>query len=378
MHCKFLKHGLAVSYDVLTKPCCVFKYDKKSSTSAYDTDLSTYHDSDYMKSLSTQLENGTWPKECVACQNDEIENKTSQRQNGNEAYKDYNNGDITLEIRPGNVCNFACQTCWPAASSRVTALYQQAGLDVITPDTGPSISDTDNIVDYTFLDKIKHRIKDVILLGGEPFYDKNCLAFLEWAIKNLSANLTLFTNTSVIREDIISSYTGTLTVVSSLDAVGKPAEYIRFGTDWDIVVKNFNRLKKFKNIKNRVNITTSAYNFYYISDVVELLLEDWPEVVSFGVAIEPKFRESVIPLHMRGDVITRLQSVIPKIETANIMLDQKQNSIMNIQSIIKNLKENAYNEEQHLALKQFSKKLDAVKRINSAEYGDYLKVLLND
>ena len=27
--------------------------------------------------------------------------------------------DITLEIRPGNTCNFACQTCWPEASSRV-------------------------------------------------------------------------------------------------------------------------------------------------------------------------------------------------------------------------------------------------------------------
>ena len=378
MHCKFLRHGLAISYDVMTKPCCVFKYDKKNSVSAYKIDLSSYHDSNYIKSLSTQFENGTWPKECVSCQNDEMQNKTSQRQNGNEAYKNYNDNDITLEIRPGNVCNFACQTCWPAASSRVTSFYQQAGLDVINPDTGPSIADTEKIIDYTFLEKIKHRIKDVILLGGEPFYDKNCLAFLNWAIKNLSSNLTLFTNTSIIREDIISSYTGTLTIVSSLDAVGKPAEYIRFGTEWETIEKNFQKLKKFKNVKNRVNITTSAYNFYYISDVVEFLLEDWPEVVSFGIAIEPKFREWVIPLHMRDDVITRLQSVIKKIEIANIVLDQKQNAIMNIQSIIKNLKENPYNEEQHLALKQFSKKLDIVKKIDSSVYGEYLKELLNN
>jgi organic radical activating enzyme len=378
MHCKFLQHGLAISYDTVTKPCCVFKYDKTSSTSAYDTDLSTYHDSDHMKSLSAQLKNGTWPKECVKCQNDEQQGKTSMRQNGNEAYKNYNDTDITLEIRPGNVCNFACQTCWPAASSRVTAFHQQAGFDVNNPYLGPSITDTADIVDYTFLDKIKHRIKDVILLGGEPFYDKNCIAFLQWATNNLSSNLTLFTNTSIIREDIIALYPETLTVVSSLDAVGKPAEYIRFGTEWEIVAKNFDQLKKFKNVKNRVNITTSAYNFYHISDVIELLLDDWPEVVSFGVATEPKFRESVIPLHMRESIITRLQSVILKIETANIVLDQKQNAIMNLQSIIKNLRENTYNEEQHLELKQFSKKLDTVKRINSTEYGEYLKELLND
>jgi len=300
------------------------------------------------------------------------------REMGNRAYENYNATDITLEIRPGNVCNFACQTCWPAASSRVTSFFQQAGFDVITPDRPKfGIGGTANIVDYKFLDSIKDRIKDVVILGGEPFYDKKCLAFLDWAIENLSANLTLFTNTSIIREDIISAYPGTLTIVNSLDAVGKPAEYIRFGTEWDVVEKNFNQLKTFKNVKNRVNITSSAYNFYYISDVIEFLLDDWPEVVSFGTCSEEKFKESVVPLHMREDIITRLQSVIPKIAKANIVLHQKQNAVMNINSIIKNLQENPYNEEQHLVLKQFSKKLDTVKRIDSAEYGDYLKELLN-
>jgi MoaA/NifB/PqqE/SkfB family radical SAM enzyme len=300
------------------------------------------------------------------------------RQNGNEAYKNYNDTDITLEIRPGNVCNFACQTCWPAASSRVTAFYQQAGFDVINPSSGPSIYDTKNIVDYSFLEKIKHRIKDIILLGGEPFYDKNCLAFLNWATENLSSKLTIFTNTSVIREDIISSYKGILTIVSSLDAVGKPAEYIRFGTEWNIIEENFKKLKNFKHVKNRVNITTSAYNFYYISDVIEFLLDDWPEVVSFGVATQSKFREWVIPLHMRESIIIRLQSIIKKIELANIALDQKQNATINLEAIIKNLKEDPYNEEQHLILKQFSKKLDQVKKINSSEYGEYLKELLGN
>ena len=341
-------------------------------------DLSTYHDSDYIKSLSAQLENGTWPKECVRCQTNEEQGKSSIRNDGNQAYKHYNDGDITLEIRPGNVCNFACQTCWPAASSRVTAFYQQAGLDVISPDNGPSINDTNDIVDYAFLEQIKHRIKDVILLGGEPFYDKNCIAFLQWATKNLSSNITLFTNTSVIREDIINSYPGTLTVVSSLDAVGKPAEYIRFGTEWADIEKNFKKLKEFNNVKNRVNITTSAYNFYYVSDVIEFLLDDWPEVVSFGNPKESKFKEWVVPQHMRKDVIDRLRSVIPKIETANIVLDQKQNAIMNLVSIIKNLEEQPYNKDQHNTLKEFSRKLDSVKRINSADYGSYLKELLND
>jgi organic radical activating enzyme len=379
MECKFLQHGLAISYDNITKPCCSFKYDPKNSVSAYDTDLATYHSTDYVKSLRTQLENGIWPTECNSCKVKEQLGKSSMREMGNRSYENYTATDITLEIRPGNVCNFACQTCWPAASSRVTSFFQQAGFDVTTPNKPKfGIDGNANIVDYEFLDSIKHRIKDVVILGGEPFYDKNCLAFLDWAINNLSANMTLFTNTSIVREDIISAYPGTLTIVSSLDAVGKPAEYIRFGTEWDVVEKTFNQLKTFKNVKNRVNITSSAYNFFYISDVIEFLLDDWPEVVSFGTAGEEKFKESVVPLHMRADIITRLESVIPKIAKANIVLDQKQNAVKNIGSIIKNLRENPYNEEQHLVLKQFSKKLDTVKKINSAEYGDYLKELLND
>lgn len=379
MECKFLQHGLAISYDNITKPCCSFQYDQKKSFSAYDTDLATYHESDYVKSLRTQLANGVWPTECSSCKFKEQDGMSSMREMGNEAYKDYNATDIQLEIRPGNVCNFACQTCWPAASSRVTAFYQQAGFDVSAPDRPKfGIFGNANIVDYKFLDSIKHRIKDVVILGGEPFYDKNCLAFLDWAIENLKANLTLFTNTSIVREDIISQYPGTLIIVSSLDAIGKPAEYIRFGTEWATVEKNYRQLKTFKNVRNRVNITVSAYNFYHISDVIEFLLEDWPEVVTFGPCGEEKFHEHVVPLHMREGIISRLESVLPKIGRANIAFDQKQHAVKCIRSVIKNLQENPYNEAHHLELKQFSKKLDAVKRIDSADYGDYLKELLND
>ena len=95
MNCKFLKHGLSISYEAITQPCCVFKYDEKNSLSVYDTNLSTYHDSDYLKSLSTQMQNGVWPKECVRCQVLELQNKTSMRQNGNEAYKNYNNVGVS-------------------------------------------------------------------------------------------------------------------------------------------------------------------------------------------------------------------------------------------------------------------------------------------
>jgi ubiquitin C-terminal hydrolase len=48
------------------------------------------------------------------------------RLNGDAAYSHYAQDELVLEIRPGNTCNLACQTCWPQASSRVTDYYRKA------------------------------------------------------------------------------------------------------------------------------------------------------------------------------------------------------------------------------------------------------------
>lgn len=57
------------------------------------------------------LENDQWPAACTVCEKIEGQNRfDSMRYNGNQAYANYADNDITLEIRPRNTCNFACQT----------------------------------------------------------------------------------------------------------------------------------------------------------------------------------------------------------------------------------------------------------------------------
>jgi hypothetical protein len=380
MECKFLSNGIAIGYDNIIKPCCAFKFEKNDRKYKIgEIDLSTYHSRPEVLSLQEKLKDNVFPNQCRDCKKIEEQGRgDSVRLNGEHAYANYKENDITLEIRPGNVCNFACQTCWPAASSRVTSFYQQAGLDVQNPVTGPNIDDTYIIKDYNFLLPIAEKIKDVIILGGEPFYDKNCLAFMHWAIKNLTANITLFTNTSIIKEDLIRSYNNTVTIVSSIDAIGRPAEYIRFGTVWEEVDRNFKKLKTFKNVRQRVNITCSAYNFYFIDDIIKYLINDWPEVVSFGVPKEKYFSENVLPLTLRPAVIEKLNSSIKLLmSNTEIKLDQKQNAINALTTICSNLLKNIYDLENHQYLKNFSKKMDMVKNINYRDYHDYFVELLS-
>jgi organic radical activating enzyme len=373
MDCKFLTNGINFKYFDFVIPCCEWKHDEKwvKEHNINKVNIITWHQHPDLVNARKELSQGIWPKYCSLCQNHENQNRQdSLRYNGLSAYQHYSESDITLEIRPGNVCNFACQTCWPAASTRVATFYKQSNI----PDSHQDL-EKNLINDFSMLLPITNRLKSIVLLGGEPFYDPNCLNFLNWCTENTSAEILVFTNGSVLDLDLLKKFKK-ITLVFSLDAVGKAAEYIRFGTIWDTVLKNFNTVKSLPNVTVRVNITTSVYNFYYFSDVIEMLLHDWPEVVSFGVANKDIFREKVIPLNLRKVIIDRLQQCCINIIKSNIESNQKANALKAIKSIINNLINNEYDPKLHEEFKLFVNKMDQVKKIKLQDYCQEISSLL--
>ena len=373
MDCKFLKHGLAIGYDGAVKPCCTWTYDQTWSQNNHYTqvDLSKWHQIVPLKQALETLSQNQWPDHCVNCATVEKQNRgDSIRGCGENSYSSYGPEDITLEIRPGNVCNFACQTCWPEASSRVAQFHHQAELIDIKNLNSQSIDDFD------FLLSVKYRIKDVILLGGEPFYDKNCLKFLDWASQNLTANTTMFTNGSYVDWNWVDNYPGKITMVFSIDAVGRPAEYIRFGTVWKEVYANFIRAQQHPKIQSRVNITASVYNYHYISDVIDLLITNWPSVVSFGTPKRRYLLERCIPEDQRSDIISRLKQSIEKIQNAKIESGQQANAVNALDSIIYNLKTQPWDQKEYSILCDFIKRMDRVKKISMADYCQDLHKML--
>ena len=369
MECKFIKHGIALSYDQIVKPCCAWETsDSWRQNNHYQKiDFAGWHQSPQVISVQKTLASSQWPTDCARCERIEAQGRTdSMRGNGNHAYAHYNDNDITLEIRPGNTCNFACQTCWPEASSRVAQYYNQVGLIDIKN------LDSQRMDNFDFLLPIADRIRDVVLLGGEPFYDKNCLRFLSWAQQNLRSHLMMFTNGSVIDQDFLQTYPGRLTVIFSLDAVGQPAEYIRYGTVWSEVLKNYLAVRSMAHIKVRVNITCSVYNYMHLEPLIEFLCKDWPEVVSFGVPHQPYLTEQSVPKHMRDTVTQSLQRVVDRLNTATIPPDQKSNAVNAVNSIIQNLNSVPFNAEQNQYLREFVAKMDQVKQIRAGDYCDFL------
>jgi sulfatase maturation enzyme AslB (radical SAM superfamily) len=282
----------------------------------------------------------------------------SMRGNSNHAYADYVDQDITLEIRPGSVCNFACQTCWPAASSRVAQYHHQAGLINIRTVNSNSIDD------FEFLRPIADRIRNVVLLGGEPFYDPSCGKFLAWAHENLQASITMFTNGSHVDWDWVDAYPGRITMVFSIDAVGQAAEYVRYGTDWLVVLANYRRAQAHAKIELRVNITMSVYNYHLILDVINLLTPQWPSVVSFGQPRQTHLTEVSIPPAQRPQLIQGLQTAVDQLLAANIEIGQQHNAVNALGGVIANLKQSNFDAEQFDRLQKFVRKMDQVKRIS--------------
>jgi MoaA/NifB/PqqE/SkfB family radical SAM enzyme len=373
MQCKFITNGISISYNQVIKPCNQWKVttDWQSEHHLSTTSLVNWHSNSVLAQQKKLLEQDTWPEFCESCKNIEEQGRHgSVRSGGNNAYQSYSESDIILEIRPGSVCNFACQTCWPEASSRVAQYYQQANLIEIKDLNSKSITNFD------FLLPIAHRIKDVVLLGGEPFYDKNCKKFLTWAANYLKANITMFTNGSYVDFDFLESYAEKITLVFSIDAIGKPAEYVRFGTDWEQVLANYNKAKTIDNIDVRVNITCSVYNYAHLGELIEFLCKDWPSVVSFCIPKTSYFLESVIPIRLRAEIINQLRHAIKVIWNSNIPKDQQYHASNAIASILKNLKTKNWDQNEYQNLCGFIKKMDLVKNINATAYSEFLQKLL--
>jgi hypothetical protein len=374
MDCKFLTNGLAISYDQIIKPCCEWKtsdsWAKRNNISS--TSLVNWHQSTDVQQELQILKENHWPASCSLCKNAELSGRgDSMRLNGDQAYTDYLPSDITLEIRPGSVCNFACQTCWPEASSRVAQYHHQANLINIKNVNSHAIENFD------FLLPISNNIKNVVLLGGEPFYDKNCRKFLSWATEHLNADILMFTNGSNIDFDFLNKYQKEITLVFSIDAMSKAAEYIRFGTIWSEVFNNYNQVRKIQNVKTRVNITCSVYNYAHLGELVEFLCDDWPSLVTFGTPRSEYLLESTIPRPLRSTIIEQLISAENKIWKSSISVDQQHNASNALLSIVRNLREKEWDVDQYQKLSGFIKKMDKVKNIDIRDYSDFLKSLID-
>ncbi len=283
--------GISIaSFDGKIRPCCKYKTSDETPSIFEKVTLNNLHETAYYRQLQNQLDSGTFPHGCISCQQDEAAGVQSTRQHTiDQIFQDSSlfikNTIQDLEIGLDFTCNMMCRMCGASASSKwaqaKSVLYEFDENEI-------HLDHVHNPKQYTLY---KHQFKRVFentdltkavhlrLEGGEPFYSKN----LEWFIDKLDReienkdllSISIFTNCSIFPSDALLEKLKkfNINVTFSLDAVGKLAETIRWGIDWDTietVIKKWRTVAdNCSNITLSTSTTVSILNINGLDDLVK-------------------------------------------------------------------------------------------------------------
>lgn len=184
-----------------------------------------------------------------------------------------------LEINLDLACNAACLSCGWYSSTTWQKYEIKHGLRTI-----PVINKKDqhlkNLIAAVPLDSLR----DLFILGGEPFYSDSHLTLLrhlEQTHPDLSkVTLRYQTNASIIPDEetiAIWSKFKTVTFAMSIDGIGERFNYLRWPLKWHRVERTVDYIIKNTNAILGINATVNPLNALYVDEIEQWAEETIPE-----------------------------------------------------------------------------------------------------
>lgn len=243
----------------------------------------------------------------------------------NSVYKK-ERGILELDISFSNLCNLNCIMCSSEYSSSWIKQDQEAvskGLTFRKVKQDKVLKIQKHFIDSIINTYIKD-LRFILIKGGEPLIEPNCLYFLEKLsqCKKKKDNLTTYiqTNGTIMDSKIISAI-GDLNIEISFSADGMGANYnwIR-GFDFYKMIRNFDQLNAIKNLKQSYfNYTVSAFNFHKVSEFIEFFMKKKKKnnklrLLSFSVAHENYLNFRVFSQEIRKKYIHQIKDTVKKLK----------------------------------------------------------------
>lgn len=171
-----------------------------------------------------------------------------------------------FDIRFSNICNMKCRMCNSDYSSQWAK------------ETNQPILNGNDIFLKEVLDSIDS-LELAYFAGGEPLITDQHYVILEELIrKNKDIPLIYSTNASTIKYknkdllDLWKHFTN-IELRVSMDHYGKKAEYIRHGTNWELVESNILKFKSLNNVNLALLTVVSLYNYSDLPEIYDYILE---------------------------------------------------------------------------------------------------------
>jgi radical SAM protein with 4Fe4S-binding SPASM domain len=278
--------GINVDTTSQVYPCCEFTRNS-SVGNVKNHSIDEIWNSDSMKAVRKSMMDNKPVSACQNCYLKERAKQNSLRVNFNRDFAqsihlvDQTNSDGGLltadikywDIRYNNLCNFACRSCHPSASSSWYRVHNSINPD--RPLTVPLLQAADN-QDRVFdqISKNINVVSTIYFAGGEPSMIENFYRILELLIKHGRRDVSLRYNLNMSRLTLKHRSLLTLwqqfehvSVGASLDAEADRAEYLRVGTDWNNIVENCKNVKEHcPHVDFWVSATTGLINALHVPD----------------------------------------------------------------------------------------------------------------
>jgi MoaA/NifB/PqqE/SkfB family radical SAM enzyme len=267
------------------KPCCV----ADSVGNINHSHISDQFMSVEMDNLRNSMLNGHKPSTCNACWNLESNGMHSLRLHHKSLLQkqlllsSLSSPAITsIDIMPGNTCNFKCRICSPGASSLHAAEQSTHSKFPIVK----SSNWADESTLFNQLYELLPSLTNIDMYGGEPFLIKSLTQYVRHAVEsNFASGIRLHYNTngSIFPTELIQYWTAFrhVDIHISIDNIGPKFEIERGGS-WISVEQNIQSLLALDlpNLKISIMPTINVQNVLYIDELL-----DWAELHQLPVNI---------------------------------------------------------------------------------------------
>jgi hypothetical protein len=254
---------------VNASPCCNFLSNGPIL-------LNNYHQNHEIIEVRQKILNNEVPDQCRKCVNDEQVTGQSFRTINNQSsdledldyYITQDDKINHLFLIGRDVCNLKCLPCYDSSFIRKKELHQ---LHI-----KQTIPLPEKKVDYNNL--LNLNFNKITITGGEPFYDKSILSFLDMLKLSGRSNdieLDITTNLTLIKkrtlEFLIKNFKK-LQIKGSIDGLGVANDYLRYPSDW-------------QNIEHSVDLILSMpeIEFCITTALSNLSLLKFHELVAWGI-----------------------------------------------------------------------------------------------
>lgn len=286
--CPMPFRNVEVSSSGEVRPCCVYV---DSVDHVKNNSLIHAFNNTKFQTLRQDLLSGKRPSECSRCWENEQNGLTSNRHYHMSMLKkelltvDLDNPAIkSLDLKPGNTCNFKCRICNPTSSS----LYaQEAKLTTVISIESFNWAESDSKVINEIVELLP-TLTNIDMYGGEPFLIKPLLHMVKQAVEqNCAPHIRLHYNSngSVYPENLIEywKHFNHVDIQFSIDNIGDRFELERGGS-WQQVDSNIKKLiaLDLPNVKISVMPAISIMNVFYLDEVLQWAHE-------MGLLVNPQY-----------------------------------------------------------------------------------------